>query len=50
VSLRTAWVGFIARTINPRALAAAKSGRGPFSLVRHVGRKSGKAYEASSPS
>ena len=45
MSLRSAWLGFIARTINPRALAAAKSGRGPFSLVRHVGRKSGKSYE-----
>ena len=45
MSLRSAWLAFIARTINPRALAAAKSGRGPFSLVRHVGRKSGKSYE-----
>ena len=43
--IRTAWLGFIARTINPRALAAAKSGRGPFSLIRHVGRTSGKHYE-----
>ena len=45
MSLRSAWLGFIARAINPRALAAAKSGRGPFSLVRHVGRKSGTVYE-----
>jgi hypothetical protein len=43
--MRVRWLAFIARTINPRALAAAKSGRGPFSLVRHVGRKSGRVYE-----
>ena len=35
----------IARTINPRALAAARRGRGPFSLVRHVGRTTGRSYE-----
>lgn len=45
MSARSVWLAFIAKTINPRALAAAKSGRGPFSLVRHVGRKSGKHYE-----
>jgi deazaflavin-dependent oxidoreductase (nitroreductase family) len=32
-------------TINPVALRAARSGRGPFSLVRHVGRKTGTTYE-----
>jgi deazaflavin-dependent oxidoreductase (nitroreductase family) len=37
------WV--LAHTINPAAMAAARSGRGPFSLVRHVGRKSGRSYE-----
>jgi hypothetical protein len=43
--IRLGWLAFIARTINPRALAAARSGRGPFSLVRHVGRTSGRVYE-----
>jgi deazaflavin-dependent oxidoreductase (nitroreductase family) len=33
------------RTLNPLTLRAARSGRGPFSLVRHVGRKSGRQYE-----
>jgi hypothetical protein len=32
-------------TINPLAMRAARRGRGPFSIVRHVGRKSGTAYE-----
>jgi deazaflavin-dependent oxidoreductase (nitroreductase family) len=34
------------RTLNPLTLRAARSGRGPFTLVRHVGRKSGRTYEA----
>nr|WP_208382346.1 nitroreductase family deazaflavin-dependent oxidoreductase [Microbacterium ulmi] len=33
------------RTLNPRTLAAAKRGRGPFSFVRHVGRRSGRTFE-----
>ncbi|TQL69415.1 deazaflavin-dependent oxidoreductase (nitroreductase family) [Nocardioides albertanoniae] len=32
-------------TLNRVTTRAARSGRGPFSLVRHVGRKSGKTYE-----
>ncbi len=32
-------------TLNPLALRAARSGRGPFSVVRHVGRRSGRVYE-----
>jgi deazaflavin-dependent oxidoreductase (nitroreductase family) len=35
----------LARTINPLALAAARSTRGPFSALRHVGRRSGRTYE-----
>jgi hypothetical protein len=45
MSARTVWLSVIKRTINPLALRAARSGRGPFSLVRHVGRRSGTAYE-----
>jgi deazaflavin-dependent oxidoreductase (nitroreductase family) len=32
-------------TLNPVAARAARSGRGPFSLVRHVGRRTGRVYE-----
>jgi hypothetical protein len=42
---RKAFFWLLQHTINPVAMAAARSGRGPFSLVRHVGRKSGRVYE-----
>jgi deazaflavin-dependent oxidoreductase (nitroreductase family) len=32
-------------TLNPLTLRAARAGRGPFSLVRHVGRRTGRVYE-----
>ena len=32
-------------TVNPVTLRLARSGHGPFSLVRHVGRKTGRAYQ-----
>jgi deazaflavin-dependent oxidoreductase (nitroreductase family) len=35
----------LGHTINPIAGWAARKGRGPFSLVRHVGRKTGRTYE-----
>jgi len=34
------------RTLNPITLRAAHRGRGPFSLVEHVGRTSGRTFEA----
>ncbi|WP_456286121.1 nitroreductase family deazaflavin-dependent oxidoreductase [Microbacterium sp. JZ70] len=34
------------RTLNPLTLRAARSGRGPFSLIEHVGRRSGRTFEA----
>jgi deazaflavin-dependent oxidoreductase (nitroreductase family) len=37
------WV--LTNTLNRATRRAARSGRGPFSLVRHVGRKTGKTYE-----
>jgi deazaflavin-dependent oxidoreductase (nitroreductase family) len=37
------WV--LTRSVNPLAERLARSGRGPFSLVRHVGRTSGRSYE-----
>jgi hypothetical protein len=32
-------------TLNPVTVRAARSGHGPFSLVRHVGRRTGRVYE-----
>lgn len=43
--MRRAFLRLLARTLNPLTARAARSGRGPFSLVRHVGRKSGAVYE-----
>ena len=37
------WV--LNNTLNRVTTALARSGHGPFSLIRHVGRKSGKSYE-----
>jgi hypothetical protein len=37
------WV--LAHTLNPIAIRGARAGRGPFALMRHVGRKTGRAYE-----
>ncbi|HEY4224673.1 MAG TPA: nitroreductase family deazaflavin-dependent oxidoreductase [Pseudolysinimonas sp.] len=45
MSMRSAWLTFIKHTINPVAMQAAHRGSGPFSLVEHVGRKSGTSYE-----
>lgn len=45
MSLKARWLDMIGRRLNPRTLAAAKSGKGPFSFVRHVGRKSGRTFE-----
>jgi hypothetical protein len=39
------WLGFSKRRLNPLTLRMARTGRGPFSLVRHVGRKSGRSFE-----
>ncbi len=42
---KKAYLAVLNRTLNPLALRLAKDGRGPFSLVRHVGRKSGRTFE-----
>ncbi|MGP3534444.1 nitroreductase family deazaflavin-dependent oxidoreductase [Microbacterium sp. RD1] len=44
--LRRAYLRLLNRTLNPITLRAARRGRGPFSLIRHVGRKTGRVYEA----
>ncbi|HEY7125592.1 MAG TPA: nitroreductase family deazaflavin-dependent oxidoreductase [Ktedonobacterales bacterium] len=36
---------FVKHFINPVLRSLAHSSRGPFALLRHVGRRSGKAYE-----
>ena len=37
------WV--LKNTLNRLTIRAAKSGRGPISLIRHTGRKTGRTYE-----
>lgn len=44
-SLRSGFLYILKHTLNPLTIRLAKSRVGPFSLVRHVGRKSGKVYE-----
>ena len=36
---------FVKRFVNPMLRYAARAGVGPFALLRHVGRRSGKPYE-----
>ena len=36
---------FVKRFVNPILRNIAQTSRGPFALLRHVGRRSGKAYE-----
>ena len=45
MTFKSRWLAFIGRRLNPRTLAAAKRGRGPFSFVRHTGRRSGRTFE-----
>jgi deazaflavin-dependent oxidoreductase (nitroreductase family) len=39
------WRILLKHTLNPLTLKLARSSLGPFSLIRHVGRRSGKQYE-----
>jgi deazaflavin-dependent oxidoreductase (nitroreductase family) len=41
----SAWGTILKHTLNRATLRAARSGRGPFSIVTCIGRKSGKTYE-----
>lgn len=43
--LRKGWLIFIKYTLNRLTLRIARSSFGPFAIVRHVGRRSGKHYE-----
>lgn len=44
--LRERYLALLKRTLNPLTLRAARRGRGPFSLVRHTGRRTGRVFEA----
>ncbi|MFZ0907723.1 MAG: hypothetical protein WAN71_28370 [Mycobacterium sp.] len=43
--LKRGFLWLLNHTLNPVTERAARSGHGPFSLVRHVGRRTGRAYE-----
>lgn len=44
-NFRRAWLGLLKHTLNRATVPPARAGIGPFSLVRHVGRKTGRTYE-----
>ena len=44
-TIRTRAFWLLNNTLNRATSLAARSGHGPFSLIRHVGRKSGRTYE-----
>jgi deazaflavin-dependent oxidoreductase (nitroreductase family) len=44
-SARSRFLWLLNNTLNRLTSQIARSGRGPFSLIRHVGRKSGRTYE-----
>ena len=39
------WLWLLKNTVNRATLRAARTGGGPFSIVRHLGRKTGRTYE-----
>jgi deazaflavin-dependent oxidoreductase (nitroreductase family) len=43
--LRQGWLTALKYTLNPLTRQLARSSIGPFSIIRHVGRRSGKRYE-----
>ncbi len=45
MSPRRRFLRLLNRTLNRVTLRMARAGRGPFSVVRHVGRRSGRVYE-----
>jgi len=42
---RTRFLRLLNQTLNRVTSRVARSGHGPFSLIRHVGRRSGRTYE-----
>jgi hypothetical protein len=45
IGLKQRYLHLLSRTLNPLALRAARSRRGPFSRLRHFGRRTGRMYE-----
>jgi hypothetical protein len=43
--LKRRYLWLLNHTLNPITERIARSGRGPFSLIRHVGRRTGRVYE-----
>lgn len=43
--MRRWWLWLLKNTLNRGTVRLARGGRGPFALVRHVGRKTGRIYE-----
>jgi deazaflavin-dependent oxidoreductase (nitroreductase family) len=43
--LRSSYLWLLQNTLNRVTRKVARSGRGPFSLIRHVGQRSGRTYE-----
>jgi deazaflavin-dependent oxidoreductase (nitroreductase family) len=44
-AVRKRFLWMLGHTLNRVTSRAARSGHGPFSLIRHVGRRSGRTYE-----
>ena len=44
--MRERWIAFITKHLNPHTLESARRSRSRFSIIRHVGRKSGITREA----
>ena len=43
--MKRGWLTILQHTLNPLTLRMARRGVGPFALVRHTGRKSGRTFE-----
>lgn len=43
--MKRGWLWLLKHTLNRATLRAARTPGGPFSIIRHVGRKTGKTYE-----
>ena len=44
-TIRRRFFWLLKNTLNRMTSSMARAGHGPFSLIRHVGRKSGRAYD-----